>query len=132
MKGLKKLRKLTVNARSKDFPTGNDLSTLQDLGKQALRNLTIVWRPAEPNKAPKSVDKIVEENKPAGTVPTIETLPEKLEKLDLQCFPKSTATWLTPESLPNLEKLYIIGGNLATLGKSKWSKVKTLRLKKLE
>ncbi|XP_050264172.1 uncharacterized protein LOC126708422 [Quercus robur] len=121
--GLKKLRKLTVNARSKDFPTGNDLSALQDLGeKGVLRNLTIVWGPAEPNKAPKSEDKIVEETKPAGTVPIIEKLPEKLQKLDLQCFPKSTATWLTPDSLSNLDKLYIRGGNLATLGESKWSK----------
>ena len=34
LKGLKNLRKLTVNARSKDFPTGNDLSALQDLGEK--------------------------------------------------------------------------------------------------
>ena len=66
-------------------------------------------------------------SKPAGTVPII----EKLEKLDVQCFPKSTATWLTPESLPYLKKLDIRGGNLATLGESKWSEVKTLRLKYL-
>ena len=95
--------------------------------KGVLRNLTIVWGPAEPNKATKSEDKIVEETKPAGTVPII----EKLEKLDVQCFPKSTATWLTPESLPYLKKLDIRGGNLATLGENKWSEVKTLRLKYL-
>ncbi|XP_075640250.1 uncharacterized protein LOC142611998 [Castanea sativa] len=132
LRKLKKLRKLTVNARSKDFPTGNDLTALQDLDEiGVLRNLTIVWGPAEPNKASKSEAKNGEETKPAGTVPIIEKLPEKLEKLDLQCFPKSTATWLTPESLPNLQKLYVRGGNLATLGESKWSEVKTLRLKYL-
>lgn len=126
LKRLKNLRKLTINARSKDFPTGNDLSALQELGEEGvLRNLTIVWGPAEPNKAPKSEAKIVEETKSAGTVPIveIETLPRQLKKLDLQCFPKSTATWLTPDSLSNLEKLYIRGGNLATLGESKWSEV---------
>uniref|UniRef100_A0A7N2N4P9 Disease resistance R13L4/SHOC-2-like LRR domain-containing protein n=1 Tax=Quercus lobata TaxID=97700 RepID=A0A7N2N4P9_QUELO len=130
---LKRLRKLTINARRKDFPTGNDLSALQELGEGVLRNLTIVWGPAEPNKAPKSEAEIVEETKSAGTVPIveIETLPRQLKKLDLQCFPKSTATWLTPESLPNLEKLYVRGGNLATLGESKWSQVKILRLKYL-
>ncbi|KAL4602384.1 hypothetical protein ACB092_10G049700 [Castanea dentata] len=132
LRKLKKLRKLTINARSKDFPTGNDLTALQDLDEiGVLRNLTIVWGPAEPNKASKSEAKDGEETKPAGTVPIIEKLPEKLEKLDLQCFPKSTATWLTPESLPNLQKLYVRGGNLATLGESKWSEVKTLRLKYL-
>ena len=132
MKGLKKLRKLTVITRSKDFPTGNDLSALQDLGeKGVLQNLTIVWGPAEPNKTPKSEDKIVEETKPFGTVPIIEKLPKQLKKLDLQCFPKSTATWLTPDSLPDLYKLYIRGGNLATLDRSKWLKVQALRLKYL-
>ncbi|XP_030945731.1 disease resistance RPP13-like protein 4 [Quercus lobata] len=131
LKRLRNLRKLTINARSKDFPTRNDLSALQELGG-VLRNLTIVWGPTEPNKAPKPEAKIVEETKSAGTVPIveIETLPRQLKKLDLQCFPKSTATWLTPESLPNLEKLYV-RGNLATLGESKWSQVKTLRLKYL-
>ncbi|XP_030958320.1 uncharacterized protein LOC115980179 [Quercus lobata] len=131
LKRLRNLRQLTINARSKDFPTGNDLSALQKLGEGELRNLTIVWGPAEPNKAPKSEAKIVEETKSAGTVLIVETLPQQLKKLDLQCFPKSTATWLTPESLPNLEKLYVRGGNLATLGESKWSQVKTLRLKYL-
>ncbi|KAK9984753.1 hypothetical protein SO802_034278 [Lithocarpus litseifolius] len=60
-----------------------------------------------------------------------EELPKQLEKLDLQCFPNSTSTWLTPDSLPHLEKLYIRGGNLATLDRSKWLKVQALRLKYL-
>nr|POF09469.1 hypothetical protein CFP56_49234 [Quercus suber] len=94
LKRLRNLRKLTINARRTDFPTGDDLSALQELGGGVLRNLTIVWGPAEPNKAPKSEEKIVEETKSAGTVPIveIETPPRQLKKLDLQCFPKSTAT----------------------------------------
>ena len=127
LKELRNLRKLTINTRSKDFPTGIDLSALHELGeKGVLRNLTIVWGPAEPNKAPKLENQMVKEDNQMN-----KKLPEQLEKLDIQCFPKSTATWLTPESLPNLEKLYIRGGNLANLGKSKWSKVKTSRLKYL-
>ena len=127
LKELRNLRKLTINTRSKDFPTGIDLSALRELGeKGVLRNLTIVWGPAEPNKAPKLENQMVKEDNQMN-----KKFPEQLEKLDIQCFPKSTATWLTPESLPNLEKLYIRGGNLATLGKYKWSKVKTLRLKYL-
>uniref|UniRef100_A0A2N9EI46 Uncharacterized protein n=1 Tax=Fagus sylvatica TaxID=28930 RepID=A0A2N9EI46_FAGSY len=59
----------------------------------------------------------------------IDKLPNKLEKLDLECFPNHLSTWLTPKDLPNLEKLYIRGGDLATLDKSKWLKVKSLRLK---
>ena len=59
----------------------------------------------------------------------IDKLPKELKKLDLQCFPKSTSKWLTPEALPNLKKLYIRGGNLATLDRMQWSTVKTLRLK---
>ena len=55
----------------------------------------------------------------------------KLEKLDLHCFPNPAAKWLTPDSLLDLEKLYIRGGSLATLDKRKWSKVKILRLKYL-
>ena len=54
----------------------------------------------------------------------------KLEKLDLQCFPYSTPTWLKPGDLPMLEKLYIRGGNFTTLEKGMW-KVKALRLKYL-
>ena len=44
LKELRNLRKLTINTRSKDFPTGIDLSALRELGeKGVLRNLTIVW-----------------------------------------------------------------------------------------
>ena len=152
--GLKKLRKLTINASSEEFHTEKGLHALEELGKNALRKLTIAWG-AEPNKAdpktevpkngnaakqtPKCLHFLLSslaptpsETKVISPTQTLTKLPEELEKLDLQCFPKSTATWLTPD-LPNLEKLYIRGGNLATLDlyKSEWSKVKTLRLKYL-
>ena len=55
LKGLRKLRKLTINESSKDFPTQKDLDALNVLGKQALRKLTIAWS-VELNKAPKTQD----------------------------------------------------------------------------
>ncbi|XP_030945737.1 uncharacterized protein LOC115970216 [Quercus lobata] len=182
LKELTKLRKLTINSSSKDFPTDEDLCALQKLGEKVLRKLTIAWG-ADPNKgsktrdskngkaakqvdhqgkAPKLAEKLgrilgskklmrgVEsqeehkdpiENAPArqqevtfksvtmNNPPTPPIL--KLEKLDLQCFPNPAAKWLTPDSLPDLEKLYIRGGSLETLDKRKWSKVKILRLKYL-
>ena len=48
--GLKKLRKLTINASSEEFHTEKGLHALEELGKNALRKLTIAWG-AEPNKA---------------------------------------------------------------------------------
>ncbi|KAL4602390.1 hypothetical protein ACB092_10G050000 [Castanea dentata] len=156
LEGLKKLRKLTINASSEAFPTEVDLHALQELGKNALRKLTIAWG-AEPNKAdlktevpkngnvakqtPKCLHFLLSslvpkpsETKVISPTPTSTKLPEELEKLDLQCFPMSKAKWLTPNSLPHLKKLYIRGGNLATqedLDKKIWSEVKTLRLKYL-
>ncbi|XWS49460.1 hypothetical protein CRYUN_Cryun12cG0005600 [Craigia yunnanensis] len=57
---------------------------------------------------------------------------EKLVKLDLQCFPRSTPLdWLVPQKMIGLTNLSIRGGRLGHLiqeGKEKW-KVKTLRLK---
>ncbi|KAM5559054.1 disease resistance protein RPM1 [Rosa sericea] len=59
-----------------------------------------------------------------------------LEKLDLQCYPRMKApTWLAPGMLKKLEKLYIRGGRLQSLGQvqeteesDKWT-VEILRLK---
>ncbi|XP_075640251.1 uncharacterized protein LOC142611999 [Castanea sativa] len=156
LEGLKKLRKLTINASSEAFPAEEDLHALQELGKNALRKLTIAWG-AEPNKAdlktevPKNGNVVKQtpkclhfllsslppkpsETKVISPTPTSTKLPEELEKLDLQCFPMSKAKWLTPNSLPHLKKLYIRGGNLATLedlDTKIWSEVKTLRLKYL-
>ena len=166
LKELAKLRKLTINASSEEFPKVEDLRALQKLGKKELRNLTIAWGSTiadEQGKETKPDDqkgaalagqqgkeakpeykKGRESNCwkrliPATKQPKSETtkdqlnekLPEQLVKLDLQCFPQSTATWLTHDSLPNLEKLYIRGGRLAILDNKKWLKVKTLRLKYL-
>ncbi|CAK9176782.1 unnamed protein product [Ilex paraguariensis] len=75
------------------------------------------------------------------TIPTSSTsptLPSRLKKLDLKCFPKrTTADWLKPANLQGLEKLYIRGGKFFDLGqfqdlarKDKWA-VEQLRLKYL-
>ncbi|KAL4602381.1 hypothetical protein ACB092_10G049400 [Castanea dentata] len=143
LKELKKLRKLTINANSKDFPTDDDLTALQNIGGGVLQKLTIAWGATLADQqgeaqnggnascwqmfksAPKQATKQHNPKTVTGN------LPKQLEKLDLQCFPKSTATWLTPDSLPVLEKLYIRGGNLAILDRSKWLKVQALRLKYL-
>ncbi|XP_050264170.1 disease resistance RPP13-like protein 4 [Quercus robur] len=132
-----KLRKLSINANSNDFPKDEDLTALQNIG--VLRKLTIVWRATLADKQGEAQNRgnascwqiFKSATKQHNPKTVTKKLPEQLEKLDLQCFPNSTATWLTPESLPKLEKLYIRGGNLATLGESKWSKVKALRLKYL-
>ncbi|XP_059436876.1 uncharacterized protein LOC132169955 [Corylus avellana] len=55
---------------------------------------------------------------------------EKLEKLDLKCYPGTIAPiWLQPRNLPDLKKLYIRGGTLQNLSSDKWEKVEALRLK---
>jgi hypothetical protein len=157
LKGLQKLRKLTINVSSEIFPTQDDLYALKELGEKGkLRKLTIAWS-VELNIAPKTQDQkglnrsntkmpkdfqcfpnhlstcLTPKNRsktkmPKVIKPHIDELPRQLEKLDLECFPNHLSTWLTPIDLPNLEKLYIRGGDLATLDKSKW-KVKSLRLK---
>nr|XP_023870653.1 disease resistance RPP13-like protein 4 [Quercus suber] len=137
LKELKKLRELTINANSKDFPTDEDLSALQQIGGGGiLRKLTIAWVATLANQQGEaqiggdaSCWKIFKSAPKQHNPKTVtEELPKQLEKLDLQCFPNSTSTWLTPDSLPLLEKLYIRGGNLATLDRSKWLKVQALHL----
>ncbi|KAK8485924.1 hypothetical protein V6N11_034501 [Hibiscus sabdariffa] len=54
-------------------------------------------------------------------------------KLDLQCYPeRELPTWLVPETLTSLKRLYIRGGRLSNLGEfeKQWN-VKILRLKYL-
>ncbi|KAK9984746.1 hypothetical protein SO802_034271 [Lithocarpus litseifolius] len=152
LKGLRKLRKLTINASSEIFPTPVDLCALHELGEEGvLRKLTIAWG-AELADQEGNGAKREDQNGREGScwkrlIPCTkqqksktrndqqaEKLPKNLEKLDLQCFPMSRAEWLSPNSLPHLKKLYIRGGNLATLedlDKINWSEVKTLRLKYL-
>ncbi|KAE8692262.1 hypothetical protein F3Y22_tig00110847pilonHSYRG00124 [Hibiscus syriacus] len=57
----------------------------------------------------------------------------ELRKLDLQCYPdKELPPWLVPHRLTLLERLYIKGGKLSSLGPiDRQCKVKTLRLKYL-
>jgi hypothetical protein len=198
LKGLQKLRKLTINVNSDKFPRQDDLKALKELGENGvLRKLTIAWSveknivpkpkdqkglnrsktkmpkvmqpevvidqlPKElkldlqcfpksifPNrsktKMPKQLEKLDQQClpnhlssciTPKTKMPkvikpedVINKLPKQLEKLDLECFPNHLSMWLTPKDLPNLEKLYIRGGDLATLDKSKWLMIKSLRLK---
>ncbi|KAL4637085.1 hypothetical protein ACB092_03G055500 [Castanea dentata] len=124
LKKLQNLKKLTIIATRNEFPTPTDLGALQEL--KALQKLTIAWgiQPKiaqEPEKARKL-------SKHATESSVLKL--DELKKLDLQCFPNSTPTWLKPGDLPKLEKLYISGGNLTTLEKSLWE-VKALRLKYL-
>ena len=148
LKRLRKLRKLTINANSEKFPTPDDLGALHELGEEGvLRKLTIAWgaeladqegngakREDQNGREGSCWKRLIPDTKQQKSKTWNDSLPGKLEKLDLQCFPLSKAKWLTPNSLPNLEKLYIRGGNLAALedlDKKTWSEVKTLRLKYL-
>lgn len=69
----------------------------------------------------------VVEKKPTGKF-------KKLEKLDLRCYRETKApSWLVPDKLENLQKLYIRGGELRVLGpvqeNDKWNNVELLSLK---
>nr|XP_023920312.1 disease resistance RPP13-like protein 4 [Quercus suber] len=126
LKKLQKLKKLTIIATRNEFPTPTDLGALQEL--KALQKLTIAWG-VQPKIAqePEKTRKSLKHGK--ATESSVLKL-DKLKKLDLQCFPYSSPTWLKPGDLPKLEKLYIRGGNFTTLEKGTW-KVKALRLKYL-
>ncbi|GMY29959.1 rac guanine nucleotide exchange factor JJ-like [Fagus crenata] len=153
LKGLQKLRKLTINVNSDKFPRQDDLKALKELGeKGVLRKLTIAWSVEKNNRSKTKMPEVIEPEDVIDKLPKqlkmlylqcfptkmpkvikpedeIDKLPNQLEKLDLECFPNHLSTWLTPKDLPHLEKLYIRGGDLATLDKGKWLKVKSLRLK---
>ena len=104
LKELKKLRKLAINANSKNFPTDDDLTALQNIGGGELRKLTIAWGATLADQQgeaqnggnascwqmfksdPKQATKQHNPKTVTGN------LPKQLEKLDLQCFPKSTET----------------------------------------
>ena len=135
--GLKKLSKLSINTRSKAFPTDEELKALRKL--EALRKLTIAWGvnskkkengAAKPTRAPSRLNSKITRD------PETPELPRKLEKLELQCFPHTgTPDWLIPGKLESLKKLYIRGGKLINFGQTQegndnW-KVKILRLKHL-
>ncbi|PRQ44459.1 putative leucine-rich repeat domain, L domain-containing protein [Rosa chinensis] len=85
------------------------------------------------NHVPKTPARSLTFKRGAILAPRIREHFEALEKLDLQCYPHMKApTWLTPGMLKKLEKLYIRGGQLQSLGQvqesDKWT-VEILRLK---
>ncbi|PHT71428.1 hypothetical protein T459_26532 [Capsicum annuum] len=149
-----KLRKLSIHAEIEDFPRCSDLDVLAKF--KQLRILTIEWggnlfRNNPDSSTVSSVSKpgmlgitrtmtrtftwrkVDEDVSPPSGVPL------KLEKLDLKCYPRrSASTWLKPENLKELNRLYIRGGELLDLGQfefekvpTPWNNVKTLRLKYL-
>ncbi|XP_011043326.1 PREDICTED: disease resistance RPP13-like protein 4 isoform X2 [Populus euphratica] len=140
LKGLPKLRKLSIYTTKKDFPRVQDLKALRHI--TALQKLTIEWggksrvkkkEIRNDSRRLRRIDAFRQENITA----VIPDLPEHLVKLDLQCYPETKAPeWLSPLRLKNLQKLYIRGGHLSALGQAqggnqKWN-VKILRLKFLK
>uniref|UniRef100_A0A0D3CSB7 FBD domain-containing protein n=1 Tax=Brassica oleracea var. oleracea TaxID=109376 RepID=A0A0D3CSB7_BRAOL len=124
LKHLKKLRKLSITInKGGEFTVSQLFVDIQDFSN--LEKLKVAWGVTypKPHKAPKKV-----------AVPS--HLPEKLMKLDLQCFPDAELpSLLEPGKLRMLEKLYIKRGTKLTgFGKSVPEKptecsVKVLRLK---
>ncbi|KAG5383753.1 hypothetical protein IGI04_035223 [Brassica rapa subsp. trilocularis] len=120
LKHLKKLRKLSITInKGGEFTVSQLFVDIQDFSN--LEKLKVAWGAS--HKAPKKV-----------AVPS--HLPEKLMKLDLQCFPDAELpSLLEPGKLRMLKKLYIKGGTKLTgFGKSVPEKptecsVKVLRLK---
>uniref|UniRef100_A0A2N9FVK4 Disease resistance R13L4/SHOC-2-like LRR domain-containing protein n=1 Tax=Fagus sylvatica TaxID=28930 RepID=A0A2N9FVK4_FAGSY len=140
--GLKNLSKFSINTRSTDFPTKEELKALGKL--EALRKLAIVWGvKKQENDVPTSEGAVNSVNNgaanPTGAPSGVKSesinrrdgLPTKLEKLELQCLPHTgVPDWLIPGRLGSLKKLYIRGGKLNNLSSDGW-KVEILRLKYL-
>ncbi|EEF35489.1 protein binding protein, putative [Ricinus communis] len=148
---LLQLRKLSINATKRDFPTAEELDALQ--GCISLQKLTIVWagtsdaKPVVRSSGLKRLNRsfaFARKNNRLNRASTVigresmasggPKLPVHLKKLDLQCFPETEApSWLMPSKLESLEKLYIRGGKLQFLNEAgdegpKWN-VMILRLK---
>ncbi|XP_038875990.1 uncharacterized protein LOC120068331 [Benincasa hispida] len=144
LKGLKKLRKLSINTSRRDFPNKTDLRVLQDLGEHgSLRNLSIAWGAEEvkqpslskwditrqlSKKISKQISKkLTKQRNQSGCV--ILELPKELEKLEMECLPEEKLPlWLNPSKLTSLKRLYIRGGKLAELGNESWT-AEVVRLK---
>ncbi|KAM3205641.1 disease resistance RPP13-like protein 4 [Capsicum annuum] len=148
-----KLRKLSIHAEIKDFPRCSDLDVLAKF--KQLRILTIEWGgnlfrnpdSGTVSTVPKpgmrgitrTMTRTFTQRKVDEDVSPPSGIPLKLEKLDLKCYPRrSASTWLKPENLKELNRLYIRGGELRDLGQfdfekvpTPWNNVKTLRLKYL-
>ncbi|GMP94421.1 hypothetical protein CsSME_00043884 [Camellia sinensis var. sinensis] len=139
---LPKLRKLSIFASMKEFPTDRQLHHLQRL--EFLRKLKISWSgcmlqgktddlPKQAqlfSKQTKLTRSFFEEHDPK--LPLSLELPSSLQKLELECFLEiDTPSWLWSGNLKNLKKLYIRGGLLCNLDKIVASTVKMLKLKYL-
>ncbi|KAK2631349.1 hypothetical protein EUGRSUZ_L03043 [Eucalyptus grandis] len=154
LKYLPELRKLSIYTGNVKFPTDNELEVLQ--GFENLEKLTIEWG-GKPNSTKTPQDNISaqpnETHQPAQTASAVgRKLSKKftfkrsttrtsslnagdarnLQKLELHCFPGTTApSWLIEGKLKPQKSLYISGGHLQTLIQNKritWS-VKILCLK---
>ncbi|KAI8527101.1 hypothetical protein RHMOL_Rhmol12G0049800 [Rhododendron molle] len=103
LSGLQKLRKLNIHVSVKDLLRLQDLEHLEKF--ESLEKLTISW------------GRLQAQAEVIAKAFTFPTLPPKLQKLDLQCFPMmSLSDWLMPSKLKKLKKLYIRGGTLRDLG----------------
>ncbi|CAN6847509.1 unnamed protein product [Brassica oleracea] len=153
LKHLKKLRKLSITInKGGEFTVSQLFVDIQDFS--SLEKLKVAWGGiSEHNKAEPSAGAVKEfirsmTRLPSSSVPEPKVhkapkkvaapshLPEKLMKLDLQCFPDAELpSLLEPGKLRTLEKLYIKGGTKLTgFGKSVPEEptecsVKVLRLK---
>ncbi|XP_008437036.1 putative disease resistance protein At1g58400 [Cucumis melo] len=144
LKGLKKLRKLSINTSRQDFPNETDRRVLQGLGEHGkLRNLTIAWGAEDVKQQSSSEWNIVRQVSKKLSKQLSKTLtkqmnqsgyeiiefPKELEKLEMECLPKEELPpWLSPSKLTNLKRLYIRGGKLAGLGNETWN-AEVVRLK---
>ncbi|XP_058193163.1 disease resistance RPP13-like protein 4 isoform X3 [Rhododendron vialii] len=105
LSGLPKLRKLNIYISVKDFVKLQDLTYLERF--ESLKKLTISWGGCSLQAREEDIAKAF----------GVATLPPRLQKLDLQCFPMTSLTnWLMPGKLKELKKLYIRGGQLRDLG----------------
>ncbi|KAF5477485.1 hypothetical protein F2P56_004122 [Juglans regia] len=129
LKELTELRKLSIIANSNHFPTIIDLGTLLQFGK--LRILAIAWESKQGSHGTKGLTRTGETIHPSLLPEKPALLPENLEKLSLQGFPKpKMPSWLVETSKYKcLKKLCIRGGMLKTLGNEPLRSVQTLYLK---
>ncbi|XP_016544536.2 disease resistance RPP13-like protein 4 [Capsicum annuum] len=153
LSAMTKLRKLSIHAEIEDFPRCSDLDVLAKF--KQLRILTIEWGgnlfrnpdsgtvSTVPKPGMRGITRTMTSTFTRRKVDEDVSQPSgillKLEKLDLKCYPRrSASTWLKPENLKELNRLYIRGGELRDLGQfefekvpTPWNNVKTLRLKYL-
>ncbi|KAI8562256.1 hypothetical protein RHMOL_Rhmol03G0020800 [Rhododendron molle] len=130
---LSKLRKLNIYISVKDFRRLWDFDDLKNF--EVLQKLTISWGGCSLHGESRRQSQGKASMAQLSQSPL--TLPPKLQKLDLQCFPsEGLIDWLRPAGIKGLKKLCIRGGQLYNLGQSRkhqgehWN-VEILRLKYL-